>query len=270
MDQEQVKALLLQIHDNKEDFTVIFTGKKSKKVNGLYNTVSRKILIHNRNFTGEDGGLNESALIYTAIHELAHHICDTELHQKGSRCHTRLFWATFYDLVDAAVYQGLYTPAADPEVEALVAEARKLDQEIAALRRQLGGVLERLYEACEKKGLRSQDVLERRLQLDKKTVDIAVKVYGAGLQENISSDAEAAIVTNRDSDERAVMLTAARTGKSIAQIKQRPSPPPPAVDEAVKLEQEKRHIERSIALLSRRLVEVLKRLKQYDCMEKAG
>jgi hypothetical protein len=36
MDQEKVKRLLRSLYECTEDFTVIFSGKKSKKVNGLY------------------------------------------------------------------------------------------------------------------------------------------------------------------------------------------------------------------------------------------
>ena len=46
------------------DFTVVQTGKKSSKVNGLYKTDSHEILLHNKNFT------TNNAIMYTAIHEL--------------------------------------------------------------------------------------------------------------------------------------------------------------------------------------------------------
>jgi Zn-dependent peptidase ImmA (M78 family) len=69
MNQDQVKEKLLKLHDCTEDFIVIFSGKKSKKVNGLYKPDKREIIIHNRNLD------NDNLLLYTAIHELAHWTC---------------------------------------------------------------------------------------------------------------------------------------------------------------------------------------------------
>jgi hypothetical protein len=36
MNQEQVKEKLFQLNKNVEDFSLLFSGKKSRKVNGLY------------------------------------------------------------------------------------------------------------------------------------------------------------------------------------------------------------------------------------------
>ena len=65
MNQDQVKDMLLSLENNVPEFSVIFTGKESKRVDGLYKPESREILIHNRNF--ED----ENSLIYTAIHDIS-------------------------------------------------------------------------------------------------------------------------------------------------------------------------------------------------------
>ena len=46
MNQTQVKELLLQLKEDVEEFSVIFSGKKSKKVDGLYKPDSREIIIH--------------------------------------------------------------------------------------------------------------------------------------------------------------------------------------------------------------------------------
>ena len=68
MNQEQIREKLLQIRDTDEFFTVILSGKKSRKVNGLYKPEKREIVLHNRNFT------TEHELVYTALHEYAHHL----------------------------------------------------------------------------------------------------------------------------------------------------------------------------------------------------
>ena len=65
MNQDQVKEKLLQIDGEVADFSVVFSGKTSKKVDGLYHPEKQEIVIHNKNF--ED----DNALIYTAVHEFA-------------------------------------------------------------------------------------------------------------------------------------------------------------------------------------------------------
>ena len=59
MNQTQVKDILLRLKDDVQEFTVIFSGKKSTKVDGLYKPLTREIIIHNKNT--ED----ENAIVYT-------------------------------------------------------------------------------------------------------------------------------------------------------------------------------------------------------------
>ena len=96
--------------------SVVFSGKQSKKVNGLYKPESREILIHNRNFKGDN------ALVYTAIHEFAHHIQFTKGEGKVSiKAHTNVFWNIFHNLLVQAEDKGLYDNIfrSDPDFIAL-------------------------------------------------------------------------------------------------------------------------------------------------------
>ena len=103
MNQEQVKEKLLQLNRNAEDFSLLFSGKKSRKVNGLYKPESREIIIHNRNFN------DDNPLIYTAIHEFAHHIHFTGAAVPiSSRAHTKEFWGIFHSLLYKAEEKGVY------------------------------------------------------------------------------------------------------------------------------------------------------------------
>jgi len=68
MNQDAVKAMLLSVEEPRTEFTLIFSGKSSKKCNGLYKPDTREIILHNRNF--ED----DNQLAYTALHEYAHHL----------------------------------------------------------------------------------------------------------------------------------------------------------------------------------------------------
>ena len=71
MNQDQVKEKLSKLYDCKHEFTVVFSGKKTGKVNGLYKHPGSEIIIHNRNFVDGNGKQNDMLLMFTAIHELA-------------------------------------------------------------------------------------------------------------------------------------------------------------------------------------------------------
>ena len=58
---EQIKKALLSLRKTEHDFSVILSGKKSRKVHGLYKPDTREIVIHNRNFK------NDNEMMYTAI-----------------------------------------------------------------------------------------------------------------------------------------------------------------------------------------------------------
>ena len=120
MNQDQTKELLRKLRPDAPDFTLIFTGKSSRKVNGLYKTESREILLHNKNFS------SDAELQYTAIHEFSHHLNFlSEAPPVGSRCHTKAFWLIFHGLLTQAIEQGLYCPPVEPELAKAAADVRQ-------------------------------------------------------------------------------------------------------------------------------------------------
>ena len=68
MTNEKIKEMLLDIQACEIDFTVIQTGKESKRVNGFYKPDTHEIYLHNLNFK------SENELVYTAVHEFTHHL----------------------------------------------------------------------------------------------------------------------------------------------------------------------------------------------------
>jgi hypothetical protein len=258
MNQDQVKEKLLKLHDCTAEFTVIFSGKKNKKVNGLYKIEKSEIIIHNRNFENNESG--DNLLIYTAIHELAHHIQFTELKQKSVRAHTSLFFATLDDLVDRAEKKNLYKMPIDDDTQKIIDEARSISCEISALQRKLGQVLQQLHETCEKKGIRYEDVIERKAQIARQTEKRAKKAHALNLPAEISADIQEAAIKERDEEKVAAIIHAGQKGKSIDQAKKSVSRPVEQEDETVSLIKEKVRLERTIESLNRRLEEVAEQL----------
>jgi hypothetical protein len=259
MNQDQVKEKLLKLHDCEIDFTVVFTGKKSPKVNGLYKPEKNEILIHNRNFAADKAG--DNLLIYTAIHEMAHHIQFTERKQKSAKAHTQLFYSILDDLVDNAEKKKIYNIGIGAETQKLIDEVRDISCQIAELQRKLGKVLIQLEERCNEQGIRFEDVIERKAQVSRKTVKQSIKAHNLGISGKIGADIQEAVIKERDEDKQREMLLAAGEGKSVDQVKVSAAAPVNHDDETVSLVIEKRRLERTIESLKRRLDEVEEHLK---------
>jgi len=259
VNQDSVKKNLLKLYKCTEEFTVIFSGKKSKKVNGLYKYGKYEIIIHNRNFNQDEAAHN--LLFYTAMHELAHHILFTEHGKKGSRSHTQLFYAILDDLVDTAEKKNLYKLDIKKDTQKLIDEIHEISQEIAELQRRLGTVINCLHEECEKNGLRFEDVMERKAQISLKTVNHSKKACSIDLPSDIGVDIQEAAIQERNEDKRLTIIHAGQSGKSVAQAKRETTAPAPHEDETVTLVKEKRRIERTIESLKRRLEEVDEHLR---------
>ena len=151
MDNDEIKKALSKLYDCKTDFTVIMTGKKSSKVNGLYKRNTCEILLNNRNFK------TQNELMYTAVHELTHHVLITEKGVKSAKSHSEIFWATFYDLLDKAIENGFYSRTRSDETKALIDEAKEIQKSLIELQKRLGAVITKIHGSCIKNGERIED-----------------------------------------------------------------------------------------------------------------
>lgn len=246
-DEAAVKENLLKLRAVKEDFSVTFSGAKSKKY-GSYRISDKKITLYTVNHA------NDAMLIYTAIHELAHHILVTEMGrgESGRWAHGRLFWGVFYDLADKAEELGIYVPEIDGELGGLIEEAKGISAEIARLQRELGGVMMRLQSACEAKGVDFEYAAERRAGISTRSVKAAYAAYSLG-ERGLGADQQAAAIAERSAEKRAALLGVLKKGKTVAQGKLAVCPVDTEGDEGARLAMEKRRIERTIAVLKRRL-----------------
>jgi hypothetical protein len=257
MNQDTVKEKLRSIYESPIDYVVIFSGKKSKKVNGIYKPFTKEIIIHNRNFVDVEGKQNENCLIFTAIHELAHHIMITEKGNKSPRAHSQDFWATFHGLLDIAEEKSVYHAEIDAGTQKLIDDAREIDRQIAGLQRELGRIILAIEESCHKNGLRQEDIIERKVQISKPSAKVAVVAYSMGDQ-GVGADIQVEAAKQRDENKRATIIAAGHEGKSVVQAKKSSAPARPidAEDESATLLREKRRIERTVESLTRRLKEI--------------
>jgi hypothetical protein len=266
MNQDEVKEKLLAIEEPPLDFTLIFSGKKSKKANGLYKPESREIIIHNRNFRREDekNTVDDNLLLYTAIHEYAHHLHSCSRGGKLSvRSHTADFWAIFHGLLEKAEERGIYQNvfAGSPELAELTELIRKKYlAENGSLVRELGRLLLQAHELCGSVGGRFEDYIDRVLRIPRNAANMAVKMYQYNLNPQLGADNMRFLAGIRNDETRKNAESSLLEGKSPDTVRVEAGKKHTGEAPAQKLEKEKLRLERTIESLTRRLEEVKKEL----------
>jgi len=260
MNQDRVKELLLSIEDVPLEFSVVFSGKKSKKVNGLYKPDTREILIHNHNFS------DDNMLMYTAIHEYAHH---AHACAKGGkltgRAHTAEFWSILHGLLQKAEDKGVYRNvfADSPELEELTEAIRKKCLfENGSLFKELGKLLLQANEICGRIGARFEDYVDRVLRIPRVAAKTAMKTYQYNVNPSMGADNMKIVAGIRSEETRAAAEGALLSGKSPDEVRATVIRRPPAQEDTrTHLEKEKLRLERTIESLNRRLEEVERALE---------
>jgi hypothetical protein len=170
---DQIKEKLLQIRDTDEYFEVVLSGKKSKKVNGLYKSESRELVLHNKNFS------SDNELMYTAIHEYAHHLQFTSSPVPISiKAHTGEFWSLFHGLLYDGERQGIYTNPFDVigDFDELTRRIReKILSVNGELMKELGDLLIQAQKLCEKHRTSFTDYLDRVLRIPRTSANTIMK-----------------------------------------------------------------------------------------------
>ena len=183
MNQEQVIEKLLQLNNTVDDFAVTFTGKKSKKLDGLYKPEKREIIIHNKNFN------NDNALIYTAIHEFAHHIHFTQsMVPISARAHTNQFWNIFHKLLFIAEEKGIFVNIFKKEKRFIELTKNIKEKFLSAnghLMKEFGKLLMDAYDLCLEYNVSFEDYVDRELQLHRSIAKTLMKFNSLNINPEI-------------------------------------------------------------------------------------
>ena len=253
MNQDQVKEVLLQIEESGLEFSVTFTGKASKKVNGLYKSDTHEILLHNKNFSVD----NE--LLYTAIHEYTHHrLCELDGTRSG-RVHTQRFWSYFHRLLQKAEEKGLYKIAMEesPELLELTDTIRTtIMAEDGKLMKELGRLLSKARVLCKQAGVRYEDYIDRVLCLPRASAATIEKIHAFDVKPELGYEAMKVVANISNPDKRAAAEELFLHNNSPAFVRDSVKTKPQDEDPRRKLENEKRRIERTIISLQARLSEL--------------
>jgi hypothetical protein len=255
MNQTQVKDILLQLKEDIEEFTVIFSGKKSTKVDGLYKPSTREIIIHNRNT--ED----QNAIIYTAVHEFAHHI-----HVSSSpvpvprRAHTKEFWSILHNLLSKAEALNVYKNKFQTEAEFKTLTFEIKDKFIlknGALMKDFGKLLLKAYELCNKYDMSFDDYVDREIGLGRTNAKQLIRVYKEDINPVVGYENMKTLTRIKSGEERVRAEEAFLNGSSPDTVKSQFNPGTiTSEDPVIRLQKEKQRIERSIVNFNKRLAEI--------------
>lgn len=216
MNQDQVKEKIISLGIGEEDFELIFTGKQSQKVNGLYRPDTKEILIHNRNFD------NDNMLMLTALHEYTHHVGIVRKILSGKSAHPVAFWGLFHNIIEVAIKKEVYVDVfcvdeTLSQVDRKVAEIA--DKQVAA-QRELGMALLEMQNLCKAKGARFEDYLDRHARVPRDVAKAAVAAQLELFEMQKVSPQMIELVASIDGEEkRAEAVARIGMGQSIAQVK---------------------------------------------------
>ena len=261
MNQDQVKNILLQIEDTSLDFSLIFSGKSSKMVNGLYKPETREIVLHNKNFE------NDNEMIYTAIHEYTHHKqCEIEGIRHSTRHHTQKFWAMFHRLLTIAEEKGFYKIGIEEgtELEEITKRIRSvLMVEDGRIMKELGELLGKARRLCKEAHVRYEDYIDRVLKLPRSSATSMEKMYAFDIDPSIGYDAMKSVanITNPEKRKEAERLYVADNSHAVVKTllnKKKEE------NEKTMLEKERLRLEHTIETMQIRLEEVKTRLIELN------
>ncbi len=254
MNQEQVKDKLLQIDENVPDFTITFSGKKSKKVNGLYYPERKEIIIHNKNFEYDD------SLMYTAIHEFAHHIQFSRSPEANSaRAHNNDFWDIFHRLLFSAEENGLYKNIFRTDERFIELTERIKNNYIgtnADLMKEFGQLLVEAMRLCEIYNISFDDYVDRELKIHRNEAKNIVKIQTMDVNPKIGFENMKTVANIKDPGVRIEAEEAFIEGKTPDMIKALYLSKPEEEDTLDKLLKEKDRIISNIEKMTVRLTEI--------------
>jgi len=259
---DQIKKTLLSLRKSAHDFTVILSGKKSSKVHGLYKPDTAEIIVHNKNFK------NDNEMMYTAIHEYAHHLqFTTSVTPISVRTHTTAFWNLLHTLLFEAEEKGIYSNPFESieEFRALTGQIRgRFLEQSGTLMKELGKLLVRAHELCEKYGTSYSDYLDRVLVLPRTSASVIVKAHTLDLDPRVGFENMRTIASIRDGTVRVKAQEELRAGHSPDMVKAKYGPAAPPKDPRDALQAERGRIEQSIDRMKKRLKEIEKRLSELE------
>jgi len=262
MNNDMIKEQLLKLRPDAQDFTVTMTGKKSNKVNGLYKPFTREILLHNRNFS------DDNQLMYTAIHEFAHHIQFTKLLTPGvARFHTSQFWSIFHELLFEAERMEIYRNVflTNPEfVEMTERIKSEFITEHGRLISRFGEVLLQAHELCDRLNVNFDDYVNRILKIKHSHAQSMIRISNMELDPGLGYENMKAVSRIGDPERRQQAMADLEGDHSPVMVEMKYREKGEEADPVEVLSREKKRLEKTIITLKTKLALIEAKIKEYS------
>ena len=268
MENVKIKETLLNLYETKLDFTVIQTGKESKRVNGLYKPDTHEILLHNKNFK------TDNELLYTAIHEYAHHLLTEEsINTYGddslpnAKAHPRAFWVKFNELIILAEEKNIYTLdiSKSPKLVELTQKIKKeYLEKNGRLMKEFGTLLMQAFDLCEEADIRYEDYIDRILCLPRTAAQDIARIGASSVNTAIGFENMKMVASIKKAEDRREAENKILQGESPVAVRHAFTKKVEAASPKEKFEKEKARIERTILHLQKRLEFVEKKLESLS------
>jgi len=259
MNQDQVIAKLISLDNSVEDFTLTFSGKSSSKVDGLYKPDSKEIIIHNKNH------IDDNQLMYTAIHEFAHHIQFTRSSKPvSSRSHTIDFWNILHRLLKKAEELKIYTNVFEKVDEFKILTKELKDNYLSKngkIMKDMASLLLKAHELCLKYRASFDDYMDRVLGLHRGTAKTVMKFHSLNVDPQIGYEKMKIIASVKDADVRNTVQKAFAEGETQDSIKAMLRPQVIIEDKFERLTREKDRLEKLLENVTAKLVKIDKEIK---------
>lgn len=254
MNQEQVKEKLLHLEQVRTDFHVTFSGKSSKKVDGLYYPDKCEIIIHNQNFS------DDNQMMYTAIHEFAHHVQFTKTTVPvTARAHSNDFWNIFHTLLFRAEELGIYNNIFETNDEFRDLTSRLREEYLSRngyLMKEFGSLLLQARELCRRYHASFEDYVDRVLRLHRNEAKTIMKTYTLDIKPEIGYENMKTVARIKDEGLRQGVQEAFLDQRSPDMIKADLNPKAEFSSRITYLESEKERVERMLDRLTAQLAKI--------------
>ena len=260
MDNQKIKDMLLDIAESGIEFSVIQTGKESKRVNGFYKPDTHEIFLHNLNFK------SDNMLVYTAVHEYTHHLIteskleDDPTYVCNSKVHTQEFWARFGQLLKIAEEKGYYSLGWEnnEELKALTEDIKEnYLAKNGQLMQEFGKKLSRAWELCKENDIRYEDYIDRVLCLPRSAEKDIRRVAAVPVNPAIGFENMKTVAAVKKADARAEVekdfLEGGKSPATVRELMKQKAGQTKSDDKKTRLEKEKNRLEKTIASLTQRL-----------------
>ena len=212
-----LKRKLLQIQKVSEDFTIEYEGKH-KTIDGLYRPETCTIVIYDENHVDDNG------IIYTALHELAHHVdITTSIKPRKKQLHNTRFKSIFYGMLNDAERKKLYINPYEnnPMFLNMKFKLDDLMTSIGDAKKRMGVLLQEVYELCVDNNMPFDDFMERQMQIDMKKAQHLLMLPSLSITvSKVCFDNHKILCSAKDERKRKKALVLLENDKSPAIVKE--------------------------------------------------